>query len=318
MLNVWFAQPGVFGRPDDRAGQQIGVGRLRDARRAARKPQRFAQFALHGRINAHRADHVHRTAERKAADDLRAHDRIGPAAARARLDQMIFLIPVEVRAGMPGLPFASRNPHRRDVGAVRLRSLQQRHVAQRRLRAEHGQRVDEHRGIRRDLLRVAPSGDQFRFFVQRGVDHVRDIGKFGARERAAARVRVGEVQRHEPGAGRKIRLSSRDADDLPVAARFERVDDAAADQTQRAEHDDFLFICSTRNPSLRRMLIAIDVHFVLLDSRAIQFSMRVNAMTVSAGLGYRQLPIRRRARVLALGRPVRIRAASIRSGSPTA
>ncbi len=98
--------------------------------------------------------HVHRAAERKTADDLRPHDRIRPAPTRAQLRSGG--LPDSNRNSRPGWRGSRSRPgnaHRRDVRAVRLRALQQRHVAQRRLRAEHFERVDEHRGVRRRSVR---------------------------------------------------------------------------------------------------------------------------------------------------------------------
>ena len=168
-----FRAAGFFGRPEDRARQQIGVGCLSDTRRATGKPQRFAAFALHGGQNAERADHVHRAAERKTADDLRPHDRVGPSPRRAQL-----------RPG--GLPDSSRSSRR--GGAVRARDPEC--ASARGARRTPSCLAAASRGAATagcpstssaltniavfdgDLFRIAPAGDELRLFVQRRVDDV--------------------------------------------------------------------------------------------------------------------------------------------------
>ena len=69
---------------------------------------------------------------------------------------------------------------------------------------ERLEEVAEHRGIGRDLVRVAPAGDELRLLVEGGIDEIGDTGELGAEGRALAL--VGQVEGEEAraeGLGRR-------------------------------------------------------------------------------------------------------------------
>src|SRR3546814_19704901 len=63
--------------------------------------------------------------------------------------------------------------------------------------------VPEHVEIDRDLLRIAPAGDEARFLVERGIDDVRHPDEI--RRMGAAGCGVAQIQAPEPGRRLEIR-----------------------------------------------------------------------------------------------------------------
>jgi len=122
--------------------------------------------------------------------------------------QKILLRPIEVRLLIHlRAALARRNVKWANVNAVGLRALQQRYMAEPRCnRLKRRHQIAQHRVVGSYLVRIAPTVDQARCFIERGIDEMGCTLQCCCGQRALRR--VGQVDRYMPGAMELARLAA--------------------------------------------------------------------------------------------------------------